>query len=258
MASAVSIQAVSKVFERKKNKVVALEPVSLEIEQQEVVALLGSSGCGKSTLLRIISGLTQATSGRVQIAGETVDGPVTSIGFVFQQATLLDWLSIINNVMLQGAGRARLPKDVLEDRGLELLSLVGLGDCLDTHVYELSGGMQQRVALCRALVHRPPLLLMDEPFGALDALTRDQIAVDIQPLLASAESSVILVTHSIAEAVFLADRVVVMTPPPGKVAAIFDVPLERPRTLHMHRDSRYTDLVAEITEFFQKMGVLGS
>lgn len=258
MSSAVSIEAVSKVFERRNHKVVALEPVSLEVEQQEVVALLGSSGCGKSTLLRIISGLTESTSGQVRIAGETVKGPVTSIGFVFQQAVLLDWLSIIKNVMLQGSGRAGLPKDDLENRAIELLSLVGLRDSLDCHVYELSGGMQQRVALCRALVHRPPLVLMDEPFGALDALTRDQIAVDIQPLLASAGSSVILVTHSIAEAVFLADRVVVMTPSPGKVAAVFDVSLERPRTLRMHRDGRYTELVAEITEFFQKMGVLGS
>jgi NitT/TauT family transport system ATP-binding protein len=252
---AVRVSGVSKKFRSKHGIVEALTDVDFCVAPGEVVALVGPSGCGKSTLLRLISGLDLDCEGQVEVAGRRVVTPVTELGFAFQQPLLLDWLNVIDNVLLQVQCRPG-DKNAARDYAHELLRMVGLDQFAHRRVYELSGGMQQRAALCRALVHRPSLLLMDEPFGALDALTRDQISVDIQPILAKAAASVVLVTHSIAEAVLLADRIVVMSPRPGRIVESLSVDLPRPRALDLRRDPRYVELVARVTETFESLGVL--
>lgn len=252
----VRVAEVRKEFANKElGTVTALEEVDLEIRQGEVVALLGPSGCGKSTLLRLMAGLLKPSSGSVEFRGQNVGRPVTDIGVVFQSPVLMDWLTVMGNIRLQGRCRQLTPSELDEAAG-RLIEMVGLNGFEGRRPYELSGGMQQRVALCRALVHKPPLLLMDEPFGALDALTRDQIAVDVQPVLAEAEAGVVLVTHSIAEAVLLADKVCVFTPRPGRIARVFEVPLTRPRTLEVRASPTYVGLVDEITRLFGELGVL--
>ncbi len=210
----------------------ALRDISLSVPAGEFLALVGPSGCGKSTLLRICAGLRPPSRGRVCVAGRPVTGPLADVGMVFQAPVLLRWRRILDNVLLPAelAGRDRR---AYEGRARALLALVGLAEFAERLPRELSGGMQQRAALCRALLLDPPLLLMDEPFGALDAMTRDDMNLELLRVWGegSAERKTILfVTHSISEAVFLADRVVVMTPRPGRVARVFDVPLPRPRT----------------------------
>ncbi len=210
----------------------ALRDVSLEVGRGEFLALVGPSGCGKSTLLRIVAGLRPATTGAVRVAGRPVQGPVAEVGMVFQAPVLLKWRRVLDNVLLP-AELAGLPRRQYESRARQLLALVGLGDFVDRLPRELSGGMQQRASLCRALLLEPALLLMDEPFGALDAMTRDEMNVELLRVWGEGSGdrkTIVFVTHSIAEAVFLADRVVVMTPRPGRPARIFDVGLPRPRT----------------------------
>jgi NitT/TauT family transport system ATP-binding protein len=184
-----------------------------------------------------------------------VAGPHTNLGIVFQSPILLEWRTVLQNVLLQVELR-RLPTSDYLDRAKELLDGVGLGDFIDRYPYELSGGMQQRAGICRALIHDPPLLLMDEPFGALDALTREQIRVDIEELWLETRKTVIFITHSIDEAVLLSDRVVVMSPRPGHVERIVPIPLPRPRGLEAKRMPEFARLVEEITEIFLSRGVL--
>jgi len=215
----------------------ALRDITLEVGRGELVAIVGPSGCGKSTLLRIVAGLRPATAGRVEVAGAPVTRPIPSAGMVFQAPVLLRWRTVLDNVLLP-AELAGADARRHRERARELLALVGLADFMAKLPGELSGGMQQRVSLCRALLLDPPLLLMDEPFGALDAMTRDEMNVELLRVWGETagaggrgeRKTILFVTHSIPEAVFLADRVVVMTPRPGRVAQVVAVGLPRPRT----------------------------
>lgn len=226
--AAVEMDQVAVRFRTKKKDVTALRDVSLRISPGEFVSIVGASGCGKSTLLKLVSGLLRPSSGQVRLHGEDVRGPRRDIGYVFQRAALLEWRTARKNILLQAEMR-RLPKAEVRQRVDELIAMTGLTGFEDAYPNELSGGMQQRVALCRALLHRPPVLLMDEPFGALDALTREQMNVELRRIWRESGTTVLLVTHSIAEAVYLANRVIVMTPRPGTVAEVIDVdlPVER-------------------------------
>lgn len=252
---AIEIDGVSQVFRRGDSETRALERVDLAVEAGEFVSVVGPSGCGKSTLMRIVSGLLKPTSGEVRIDGQRVSGPHTDLGIVFQSPVLLDWRTILGNVMLQVELR-HLPISQYVDRAKALLDAVGLGEFADRYPHELSGGMQQRAGICRALIHEPPLLLMDEPFGALDALTREQIRVDIEELWLESRKTVIFITHSIDEAVLLSDRVVVMSSRPGKVERVIPIRLPRPRGLKAKRMPEFSALVDEITEIFLSRGVL--
>jgi NitT/TauT family transport system ATP-binding protein len=208
---------------------------------------VGRSGCGKSTLLKITSGLLPATAGAVRVGGAPVKGPLTNIGFVFQAPVLLAWRRALDNVLLQIEARG-MDVAAYRRRALDLLELTGLKGFENKYPNELSGGMQQRVSISRALIHDPPLLLMDEPFGALDAITRDEMNLELLHIWQEAKKTVLFITHSIAEAVFLGDRVVVMTPRPGKVDDILTIDLPRPRATAMRDDPRFIDYVKKIRE----------
>ncbi len=225
---AVRLADVAVRFRSKKRDVTALTDVSLDVTPGEFVAIVGPSGCGKSTLLKLVAGLLKASSGEVRLQGEQVAGPRHDIGYVFQRAALLEWRSALKNILLQAEIR-KIPAAQARARADELIRMTGLEGFEDALPHELSGGMQQRVALCRALLHRPPVLLMDEPFGALDALTREQMNVELRRIWRETGTTVLLVTHSIAEAVYLADRVVVMSPRPGTVQEIIQVGLPAER-----------------------------
>jgi NitT/TauT family transport system ATP-binding protein len=230
------LERVGMTYAAASGSVEALRDVSVRVGDGELVALVGPSGCGKSTLLRIVAGLRRTTAGHVRVNDRVVTGPVADAGMVFQSPILLKWRSVLDNVLLP-AELAGLDRGRYRGRALELLGLVGLADFAAKLPRELSGGMQQRAALCRALLLDPPLLLMDEPFGALDAMTRDDMNLELlrvwgEALTAGAgRKTILFVTHSISEALFLADRVIVMTPRPGRIAAEIDVPLPRPRTI---------------------------
>lgn len=227
-AAAVQLADVAVRFRSKKRDVSALSEVSLDVAPGEFVAIVGPSGCGKSTLLKLVAGLLTASSGEVRLGGERVTGPRHDIGYVFQRAALLEWRSALRNILLQAEIR-RMPSARARGRADELIRMTGLTGFEDAYPHELSGGMQQRVALCRALLHEPPVLLMDEPFGALDALTREQMNTELNRIWRSTGTTVLLVTHSISEAVYLADRVVVMSPRPGTVTEIIEVGLPAER-----------------------------
>ncbi|MFF8962640.1 ABC transporter ATP-binding protein [Streptomyces globisporus] len=227
-AAGVRLADVAVRFRGKKRDVTALSDVSLDVAPGEFVAIVGPSGCGKSTLLKLVAGLLTASSGDVLLGGERVTGPRHDIGYVFQRAALLEWRSALRNILLQAEIR-RMEPSVARARADELIRMTGLGGFEDAYPHELSGGMQQRVALCRALLHEPPVLLMDEPFGALDALTREQMNTELNRIWRTTGTTVLLVTHSISEAVYLADRVVVMSPRPGTVTEIIEVGLPAER-----------------------------
>jgi NitT/TauT family transport system ATP-binding protein len=234
---------------------VALAPVQLDVAEGEFVAIVGPSGCGKSTLLRLVAGLIPASEGEIEADGKLVRGPVTELGFVFQQPVLLEWRTALQNVLFQMEMRGHRPAPFRE-RAMALLEQVGLADFASSYPHQLSGGMRQRVALARALVHEPRLLLMDEPFGALDALTREQMRVDLEALWMRRRMTVVFVTHSVDEAVLLADRVIVMTPRPGRIDRILDISIPRMRGLAARRDPAFLEREEEITELFLARGVL--
>ncbi|WP_405186999.1 ABC transporter ATP-binding protein [Streptomyces anulatus] len=227
-AAAVRLADVSVRFRSKKRDVTAIGDVSLDVAPGEFVAIVGPSGCGKSTLLKLVAGLLTASSGEVLLGGEPVTGPRHDIGYVFQRAALLEWRSALRNILLQAEIRHMEPASARE-RADDLIRMTGLTGFEDAYPHELSGGMQQRVALCRALLHEPPVLLMDEPFGALDALTREQMNTELNRIWRTTGTTVLLVTHSISEAVYLADRVVVMSPRPGTVTEVIEVGLPAER-----------------------------
>lgn len=222
--AAVGLEDVAVRFRTKHRDVTALREVSLDVAAGEFVAIVGPSGCGKSTLLKLVAGLLKASTGAVRLHGEQVGGPRPDIGYVFQRAALLEWRTARRNILLQAEIR-RMPAEKARARADELIAMTGLTGFEDAYPHELSGGMQQRVALCRALLHEPPVLLMDEPFGALDALTREQMNMELNRIWRETGTTVLLVTHSISEAVHLADRVVVMSPRPGTVSEIIEVGL---------------------------------
>jgi len=227
----------------------ALEKIDLEVGEGEFLAIVGRSGCGKSTLLRIAAGLIPATNGTVTIGGSEIRGPRRDVGLMFQRPALLPWRTVLENVLLpvdvMGLGR-RAAKAGAE----ELLARVGLEGFESRRPYELSGGMQQRVALCRSLIHEPQVLLMDEPFAALDALTREELSLELQRLWSERRKTIVFVTHSISEAVLLANRVIVMTPRPGRIARIVEVDVPRPRafgsTEHAEKVARCEAEVREL------------
>jgi NitT/TauT family transport system ATP-binding protein len=257
--AAIEIAGASKVFRRERRagagEVRALDPIDLTIARGEFLAIVGPSGCGKSTLLRLIAGLLGPTAGRVLVDGVPVTRPQTAIGIVFQSPVLLDWRTVLDNVLLQLELRGEDPRPHRE-RAMALLDSVGLGDFHDRYPRELSGGMRQRASIVRALIHDPPLLLMDEPFGALDALTREQMRVDLEALWLATRKTVVFITHSIDEAVLLADRVVVMSARPGRIEEILPVPLARPRGLEARRTPLFNDATEHITSIFLARGVL--
>ncbi len=233
----------------------AVAPVDLTIADGEFVAIVGPSGCGKSTLLRMVSGLIASSEGEIRAGGVTVRGPVTELGIVFQQPVLLEWRTALDNVLFQVEMRGHRPGPYRE-RARVLLDQVGLADFAASYPHALSGGMRQRVAIARAMLHDPGLLLMDEPFGALDALTREQMRVDLEGLWMRRRMTVLFVTHSVDEAVLLADRVVVMSPRPGKVDQVLEIDLPRPRGLAARRHPEFLRREEEITEIFLARGIL--
>ncbi|MGH7314818.1 MAG: ATP-binding cassette domain-containing protein [Candidatus Rokuibacteriota bacterium] len=251
----VKVSDVVRVFPTAEGEVRALDGVSFDVQMGEFLSIVGPSGCGKSTLTMLIAGLIRPSSGLIVLDGRTVDRPQTNLGIVFQNAVLLAWRTALDNVLLQVEMRG-LDSRQYRDRAVELLKSVGLEGFERRFPHELSGGMRQRVAICRALIHDPPLLLMDEPFGALDALTRDQMALDIQGICSRGGKTVVFITHSITEAVFLSDRIIVMTPRPGRIDAIIDVELPRPRRLAIREDVKVAGYAREIRDRFMARGVL--
>lgn len=226
---AIEIDGVSKTHRRRRGEPVeALRAVDLAVEEGEFVALVGPSGCGKSSLLRIVAGLEAPSSGQITVGGAMVTGPRPDVGLLFQRPTLLPWRTVRKNVLLP-AEVLGLDRRLAAARAAELLDIVGLGGFEDALPAELSGGMQGRVALARSLLQDPAILLMDEPFAALDALTREDLARELLRIWDRFRKSVLFVTHAIPEAVFLADRVAVMAPRPGHIAGIVLVDLPRPR-----------------------------
>ena len=225
----------------------ALDGVNLSVIDREIVTLVGPSGCGKSTLLRLVCGLLRPTEGRVVINGEAVVGPRRDTGIVFQAPTLLPWATIIENVLFPSTimGRA---DEAARRRADELLKVAGIADFAQRRPRELSGGMQQRAAICRALVHDPDILLMDEPFGALDALTREIMTIELLRIWTRSPKTIVFVTHSIPEAVILADRVVVMSARPGRIAEIITIDLPRPRHFAMSGLSEFQRCTGRIRE----------
>ena len=250
----IRLENAGKVYASKAGPVEACGEINLEIKRSEFIAIVGPSGCGKTTILKMVAGLQPYTSGTISVDGKRVDGPQTDLGIVFQDAILLDWRNILDNVMLQVDIRG-LDRAKYEPVAKPLLETTGLGGFEKHKPFELSGRMRQRASICRALVHDPPLLLMDEPFGALDALTREQIAMDIQKVWMEKRKTALFITHSIPEAVLLADRVVVMSPRPGRIVEIIDIDLPRPRRLDKMPElfSQYTGRSRDI---FKASGVL--
>jgi len=251
----VELAGVAKSYKRDARQTHALEHIDLAIATGEFVAIVGPSGCGKSTLLRLVAGLLSATSGDVRVDGKRVERPQTNLGIVFQSPVLLDWRTALENVLVQVELRGLDPREYRE-RAQQLLAQVGLSEFADRYPHELSGGMRQRVAIARALIHDAPLLLMDEPFGALDALTREQMRLDLESLWLETRKTVLFVTHSIDEAVLLADRVVVMSPRPGRIERILEIPLARPRGLEARREREFIVASEAITAIFLARGVL--
>jgi NitT/TauT family transport system ATP-binding protein len=251
----ISIKGVSKIFAGRNASVHALDMVDLSVAAGEFVSIIGPSGCGKTTLTMLVSGLAPVTTGTIEVGGKLIDGPTSDLGIVFQHDVLLEWRTALENIVLQAQIRKQ---NVVEarKRARQLLAMVGLESFASAHPYELSGGMRQRVSICRALLHDPPLLLMDEPFGALDALTRDQLNIDLLRIWSERRMTVLFVTHSIPEAVFLSDRVVVMSPRPGRIEQIIAIDLPRPRRLSARQSAAFSRYNQMVTEIFRSLGVL--
>ena len=248
-------RSISKVFASNDGPVEALRDVSFQICQGEFVSMLGPSGCGKSTLMLLVAGLEAPTAGEISVGQQRVQAPVTDVGIVFQEHGLYEWRTILENIMLQAEVRG-LPLAEFEVRARELLQRTGLADFASKYPHELSGGMRQRASICRALVHDPSLLLFDEPFGALDALTRVQMQIDLEKIWLRRKPTVLFITHSIAEAVALSDRVIIMSPRPGQIDATLTIDLPRPRNKAVLAGKPFADYCEALTERFMANGTL--
>ena len=254
-SAALVLEQVHKRYGSGPQAVDALNDVSLRVEPNEVLSIMGPSGCGKSTLLKCLAALEGITGGSISIGGVTVAGPPDNMGIVFQRDVLLDWRTILDNVLVTAEFR-NLPRTQYEPRAMQLLKLFGLEEFANRFPWELSGGMRQRASICRALLVDPELLLMDEPFGALDAMTRDELNLELQRMWTENRKTVLFITHSITEAVYLSDRVVVMSRNPGRIAEIISVDLPRPRALSVRETPGFGRYTAHIREIFTDMGIL--
>jgi NitT/TauT family transport system ATP-binding protein len=243
----VRISDLSKTYKTRRDEIEAIRAVDMEVRESEFVSILGPSGCGKSTLLMAVGGLLPITGGRIEIAGQAVTGPRRDTGVVFQSPVLMPWRSILKNVLfpIECLG---LSLGEYRPRAIELLEMTGLGKFQNDFPSELSGGMQQRVAICRALIHNPSLLLMDEPFSALDAMTRDAMNQELLRIWEEFKKTVLFVTHSIREAVFLSDRVFVMSPRPAVMSVVVDIDLPRPRDLSIEETPEFNAYVTELRQ----------
>ena len=241
----VHIENVRKVYQTRRDEIEAIRSVSMDVQNGEFVSILGPSGCGKSTLLMAIGGLLPITAGKILIEQQEVTGPRRETGVVFQSPVLMPWRSLMKNVLfpIETLG---LPKKDYESRAVELLEMTGLAEFRENVPTELSGGMQQRVAICRALIHNPSLLLMDEPFSALDAMTRDYMNQELLRIWQEFRKTVLFVTHSIREAVYLSDRVFVMSPRPAMISRVVDIALPRPRQLEIEETPEFNKYVADL------------
>jgi NitT/TauT family transport system ATP-binding protein len=252
----VRIAGLEKIYRTKDgNDIHALQDINLEVRPAELISIVGPSGCGKTTLLKILAGILKRTAGEVVMRGRSLSGPSREIGVVFQAPVLLPWRTVLQNVMVPVEVQKR-DRAEFEARARQLIAMVGLAGFERKYPSELSGGMQQRVGICRALVHDPSFLLMDEPFGALDAMTRESMNEELQRIWSGSRKTILLVTHSIPEAVYLADRVVVMTPRPGRIVDVILVDLPRPRTLAMQNTAEFGRFVAGIRRHFSSAGSL--
>ena len=247
-----SIDDVEVTYKTRTKSITALAGLSGHLAEGEFVSVLGPSGCGKSTLLKLAAGLIAPSRGSLRLDGEIIDGPREDVGVVFQQPTLLPWQTALENVLFPIRALGRRPGDYV-DRACELLALVGLANFADSYPSELSGGMQQRVGIARGLVHSPRLLLMDEPFAALDAMTREYMMLELQRIWMSQKCSIIFITHSIPEAVFLADRVVVLSARPGRTVRELDIALPRPRDLETLTDPDFNTVCHDLRQFFSTL-----
>jgi NitT/TauT family transport system ATP-binding protein len=245
----IEIRKVSKTYKTQDGEVPSLQPLEFDINEGEFLVVVGPSGCGKSTLLKLIAGLLPPSAGEIRVENRVVTSPHRDVGIVFQSALLLPWRRVLENVMMPVEVKG-LPVEEYRKRALDLIKMVGLDGFERKYPWQLSGGMQQRAAICRALVHDPKIVLMDEPFGALDAMTRERMNVELQRIQRETRKTVLLITHSIPEAVFLADRVMVMSARPGRIEAIYDVTLPRPRSLDMMADPRFVELTQVIRRHF--------
>jgi NitT/TauT family transport system ATP-binding protein len=251
----VHVSAVCKTYRSRRGDVTALDGIDFDIRDGEFLSIVGPSGCGKSTLLRCIAGLGPVSGGEIRVDGALVRGPVQNLGIVFQRDVLLDWRTVLSNVLLAVEFRGGRRQQWV-GRAQELLDQVGLKGFIDRYPWELSGGMRQRVAICRALLVDPPILLMDEPFGALDALTRDEINAELQRIWLENRKTVLFITHSITEAVFLADRVAVMSPKPGHILEFIDIDLPRPRKLAIRDTAEFGAKSARIRQVLSRSGAV--
>ncbi len=254
--SYITVSDLNKVYiTASRESVNALDNINFEIEEGEFLCVVGPSGCGKSTLLKILGGLLSITSGQAKLMGHPITGPRNDVGIVFQDPVLLPWRTVFDNTMLPAEILGLDPKTSRE-RAHDLIKLVGLDGFEDVYPGELSGGMRQRNAIIRALIHDPAVLLMDEPFGALDAMTREQMNLELQRIWLESKKTVFFITHSIPEAVFLADRIIVMTARPGKVAETITVDIPRPRSLSTMGDEKFVALTQRIRKLFYVEGAL--
>lgn len=250
-APVVETRALTKIFWVGEEEVVALDRIDLTVGKGEFVSFVGPSGCGKSTLLNLVAGLFPASSGEVLLLGDPVVEPSRRVGFMFQTPVLLPWRTVESNVLLP-AEVFGMDLGEKRRRARAVIEAVGLGEFANAYPNQLSGGMQQRVALARVLTYEPEFLLMDEPFGALDEFTREAMNLELLRIVQSAGITVLFVTHNIGEAVFMSNRVVVMTPRPGKVSGIVDVSLPQPREIRMMHDPVFADLVFEVREILEQ------
>jgi NitT/TauT family transport system ATP-binding protein len=245
----IEMRGVSKTYRTADGDVPAMRPIDFTVGEGEFVVIVGPSGCGKTTLLKMLAGLLQPSAGEVVVEGKKITKPHSGVGIVFQTALLLPWRNVLSNVMMPVEVKG-LPKEKYRQRALDLLKMTGLEGFERKYPWQLSGGMQQRVSICRALVHDPKIVLMDEPFGALDAMTREKMNVELQRIQRETGKTVLLITHSIPEAVFLADRVMVMSARPGNIAAVYDVALPRPRTLDVMANPLFVEMTQKVRAHF--------
>src|SRR5438132_836046 len=251
----IAVKELSKRYSSRDGSVHALQEINFKVSEGEFIAVVGPSGCGKSTLLKILAGLLPPSKGAARLRGTPITGPRRDIGVVFQSPVLLPWRSVLDNVLLP-VDVQRLGRDGHLKVAMDLLNLVGLDGFERRYPWELSGGMQQRVAITRALIHDPAMLLMDEPFGALDAMTREQMNLELQRIWLERRKTVVFITHSISEAVFLADRVLVMTPRPGRIAEAISVDMARPRSLDVMSTPAFGAYALRVRAHFKALGTL--